>query len=60
MTQTGTGPAQLTQEETIEAVGGKYQYGWHDTDIAGQSAKRGLNEDVVRDISAKRLSRSGC
>ncbi|USR78699.1 Fe-S cluster assembly protein SufB [Arcanobacterium pinnipediorum] len=54
MTQTGTGPAQLTQEETIEAVGGKYQYGWHDTDIAGQSAKRGLNEDVVRDISAKK------
>lgn len=29
-----------------------YEYGWRDTDSAGQSARRGLNEDVVRDISA--------
>ncbi|QRV01437.1 Fe-S cluster assembly protein SufB [Arcanobacterium phocisimile] len=54
MTQTGTGSAQLTQEETIEAVGGKYQYGWHDTDVAGERAKRGLDEGIVRDISAKK------
>ena len=31
-----------------------YEYGWKDTDSAGQSARRGLNEDVVRDISAKK------
>jgi Fe-S cluster assembly protein SufB len=33
---------------------GKYEYGWSDTDVAGASARRGLNEDVVRDISAKK------
>jgi Fe-S cluster assembly protein SufB len=31
-----------------------YEYGWRDTDSAGESARRGLNEDVVRDISAKK------
>ena len=31
-----------------------YEYGWRDTDSAGQRARRGLNEDVVRDISAKK------
>ena len=31
-----------------------YEYGWRDTDSAGQGARRGLNEDVVRDISAKK------
>lgn len=55
MTQSGMGSQeQLTQEETIEAIGGSYQYGWHDTDTAGASAKRGLNEDVVRDISERK------
>ena len=29
-----------------------YEYGWRDTDSAGQGARRGLTEDVVRDISA--------
>ncbi len=33
---------------------GNYEYGWHDPDSAGAVAKRGLNEDVVRDISAKK------
>ncbi|HZN72923.1 MAG TPA: Fe-S cluster assembly protein SufB [Micromonosporaceae bacterium] len=33
---------------------GKYQYGWADTDVAGASARRGLNEEVVRDISARK------
>ena len=31
---------------------GRYEYGWHDPDAAGAIAKRGLNEDVVREISA--------
>jgi Fe-S cluster assembly protein SufB len=33
---------------------GKYEFGWSDSDVAGASAKRGLNEDVVRDISGKK------
>jgi Fe-S cluster assembly protein SufB len=31
---------------------GRYEYGWHDSDSAGALAKRGLSEDVVREISA--------
>jgi Fe-S cluster assembly protein SufB len=42
-----------TQEETIAALG-NYEFGWADRDIAGSGARRGLNEDVVRDISAKK------
>ena len=40
-----------TQEEHLQALG-HYQYGWRDEDSAGAHAKRGLNEDVVRNISA--------
>jgi len=40
----------MTQEETIESLGG-YEFGWADTDVAGASARRGLNEEVVDDIS---------
>src|ERR1700689_2689414 len=29
----------------------RYKFGWSDTDTAGASARRGLNEDVVRNIS---------
>ena len=43
----------LTQEETIASLG-RYGYGWADSDDAGASAKRGLSEAVVRDISAKK------
>ncbi|MFP5219556.1 MAG: Fe-S cluster assembly protein SufB, partial [Actinomycetes bacterium] len=31
-----------------------YEFGWADPDVAGAAAKRGLSEDVVRDISAKK------
>jgi Fe-S cluster assembly protein SufB len=31
---------------------GRYEYGWADTDKAGEGARRGLNEDVVRNISS--------
>ncbi|MGB9373293.1 MAG: Fe-S cluster assembly protein SufB [Jiangellales bacterium] len=31
---------------------GTYEYGWHDSDSAGAIAKRGLSEQVVREISA--------
>ncbi|SES05456.1 Iron-regulated ABC transporter membrane component SufB [Lentzea xinjiangensis] len=43
----------LTQEETIASLG-NYEFGWADSDVAGASARRGLSEDVVRDISAKK------
>ena len=33
---------------------GRYEFGWSDKDDAGATAKRGLNEDVVRDISGKK------
>ncbi len=44
----GTGE---TQEEHLAALG-SYEYGWHDSDEAGAKARRGLSEEVVRDISA--------
>ena len=31
---------------------GSYKFGWSDTDTAGANAKRGLSEEVVRNISA--------
>ncbi|WP_443667763.1 Fe-S cluster assembly protein SufB [Kibdelosporangium philippinense] len=43
----------MTQDETLATLG-RYEYGWADNDVAGSSARRGLNEDVVRDISAKK------
>src|SRR5256714_7371751 len=42
-----------TSHEQLEGLG-TYEYGWADSDIAGAAARRGLNEDVVRDISAKK------
>ncbi|SEA70406.1 Fe-S cluster assembly protein SufB [Bowdeniella nasicola] len=44
-------PAPSTDEEIINSIGA-YNYGWHDPDVAGASARRGLSEEVVRDISA--------
>ena len=43
----------LTQEQAIDSLG-HYAFGWSDSDVAGASARRGINEDVVRDISAKK------
>ncbi len=31
-----------------------YQYGWSDSDAAGSNARRGLSEEVVRDISMRK------
>lgn len=54
MTQSQTtADAPKTDEEIIQSIGA-YNYGWHDPDIAGASAQRGLNADVVADISAKK------
>ncbi|HSJ22056.1 MAG TPA: Fe-S cluster assembly protein SufB [Nocardioidaceae bacterium] len=37
----------------LEGIG-RYEFGWADKDTAGESARRGLNEEVVRDISGKK------
>lgn len=52
MTQTAPQAPGLgaTQDEHIEALS-NYQWGWHDRDAAGSTAKRGLNDDVVGNIS---------
>lgn len=50
---TGMSESLLEQAKTIDSIG-RYAFGWHDSDSAGASARRGLNEDVVRDISAKK------
>lgn len=46
-------PEKLSQDEIIDSIG-NYAFGWHDEDSAGASARRGLSEDVVRDISARK------
>ena len=46
-----TDSSPLTQDEAIASIG-SYGYGWHDSDIAGETARRGLSEEVVRNISA--------
>jgi len=43
--------APLTQGEAIASIGA-YNYGWHDSDDAGRLARRGVDEEVVRNISA--------
>jgi Fe-S cluster assembly protein SufB len=42
-----------TAHPELEGIG-RYDYGWADSDAAGSSARRGLSEEVVRDISAKK------
>ncbi|MBU1803263.1 MAG: Fe-S cluster assembly protein SufB, partial [Actinobacteria bacterium] len=37
----------------LEGIG-RYEFGWADSDVAGATAKRGLSEEVVRDISQKK------
>src|SRR3954471_15221120 len=42
-----------TQDQLVDGLG-RYEYGWADSDVAGASAQRGLNEAVVRDISGRK------
>ncbi len=44
-------PAKMTQDETIDSLG-NYAFGWSDSDAAGTNARRGIDSDVVRNISA--------
>ncbi|RKQ36449.1 Fe-S cluster assembly protein SufB [Kocuria tytonis] len=43
----------LEMNPELEGIG-QYQYGWSDKNDAGASARRGVNEEVVRDISVKK------
>ncbi|MDU5269504.1 MAG: Fe-S cluster assembly protein SufB, partial [Varibaculum cambriense] len=45
---------EAADQQVIDSIGTQYEYGWHDSDEAGQSARRGLDEDVVRFISAEK------
>src|SRR6201984_3072395 len=42
-----------TANDQLEGLG-TYKFGWADSDVAGAAARRGLSEEVVRDISAKK------
>src|SRR5438874_12904204 len=42
-----------TTQEQLEGLG-TYKFGWADSDVAGASARSGLSEEVVRDISARK------
>ena len=42
----------IKQDDEIIQQFGDYTYGWHDTDFAGEAAKKGIDENVVRAISA--------
>src|SRR5499427_5476320 len=42
-----------TANDQFEELG-TYKFGWADPDVAGASARRGLSEEVVRDISARK------
>jgi Fe-S cluster assembly protein SufB len=42
-----------TAHPELEGIG-RYEYGWADSDSAGAVARRGLSEEVVRDISSKK------
>ena len=53
MTQTANSDVEARIEARIEGLG-RYDFGWHDADSAGANARRGLSEEVVRDISARK------
>lgn len=42
----------IKQDDRIIEEFGDYSYGWHDSDAAGETAHKGIDEDVVRAISA--------
>src|SRR5581483_10110376 len=53
MTTAPVNPVVPAVPAALEGIG-RYDFGWSDTDTAGASARRGLSEEVVRDISAKK------
>ena len=43
----------LAKNPGLEGIG-NYEFGWSDKNDVGANSRRGLNEDVVRDISSKK------
>ena len=52
MTTLTTEKPRPTDDEIIDSISTQYDFGWHDSDEAGANARRGLDEQVVREISA--------
>ena len=52
MTIPTTDAPRVSDDEIIDSISTTYDFGWHDSDEAGRNAKRGLDEQVVREISA--------
>ncbi|MCL3777917.1 MULTISPECIES: Fe-S cluster assembly protein SufB [unclassified Actinomyces] len=52
MTAPTTDKPRPTDDEIIDSISTQYDFGWHDSDEAGANARRGLDEQVVREISA--------
>ncbi len=42
----------IKEDDEIISQFGEYNYGWHDSDKAGETAHKGIDENVVRAISA--------
>ena len=43
----------IIDRSELDALG-NYEFGWSDSDSAGASARRGINDEVVRDISSRK------
>ena len=52
MTLPTTDAPRVSDDEIIDSISTTYDFGWHDSDEAGRNARRGLDEQVVREISA--------
>ena len=52
MTPPTTDAPRVSDDEIIDSISTTYDFGWHDSDEAGANARRGLDESVVREISA--------
>ena len=52
MTLPTTDAPRVSDDEIIDSISTTYDFGWHDSDEAGENARRGLDEQVVREISA--------
>lgn len=50
----------IRQDEQIVAEFGDYNYGWHDSDAAGEAAKKVLTSRLFAQFLPIKTSRSGC
>ena len=50
----------IKQDDEIIQQFGDYTYGWHDTDFAGEAAKKALTRMLCVPFPQIRMSRNGC